>query len=247
MAKVTTQLQPQQNKAQTQVVEYTSGNETVKLSMNMIRNYLVNGGGEVTDQEVMMFLTLCKYQHLNPFLREAYLIKYGNSPATIVTSKDVFIKRAMRHPNFKGMQAGIIVKDIETGGIVEREGTFYDRDEEKLVGGWAKVFMSNIDYPFYETVALEEYEGRTKDGKLNSQWATKGATMIRKVAQMHALREAFPDETAGMYIQEEIAEAQEVVLDTAPVQIPENNESISDQPADGTNQTASASAALFGE
>lgn len=245
MAKVTTQLQP--TKTQQAVIEYQSGNETVKLSMGMIRNYLVNGGGEVTDQEVMMFLNLCRFQHLNPFLREAYLIKYGSSPATIVTSKDVFIKRAMRHPNFRGMQAGIIVKNLTNGSREEREGTYYDRAEEKLEGGWAKVYMSNIDYPFYETVAMEEYEGRTKDGKLNSQWATKGATMIRKVAQMHALREAFPDETAGMYIQEEIAEAQEVVLDTAPVQIPENNESISDQPADGVNQTASASAALFGE
>lgn len=247
MATVKTQLQP--TKAQTAVIEYQSGNETVKLSMGMIRNYLVNGGGEVTDQEVMMFLNLCRFQHLNPFLREAYLIKYGSQAATMVVSKDVFIKRAMRHPNFKGMQAGIIVRDNETGEIIEREGTFYNRAEETLVGGWAKVYMANIDWPFYETVALEEYEGRTKDGKLNSQWATKGATMIRKVAQMHALREAFPDETAGMYIQEEIPEAQNIMLDTAPVQVPEPQqiESISEQPQPDATQTASAQAALFGE
>ena len=68
-----------------QIVEYEANGELVKISPNMIRKYLVNGGGNVSDGEVMMFMSLCKYQHLNPFLKEAYLIKYGNNdPATIV-------------------------------------------------------------------------------------------------------------------------------------------------------------------
>ena len=70
------------------VTEYKCGDETIRLSPNTVRRYLVNGSGEVTDQEVAMFIGLCKYQHLNPFLREAYLIKYGNQPATIVTGKE---------------------------------------------------------------------------------------------------------------------------------------------------------------
>ena len=79
----------------TQIVEYESNGEMVKISPTMIKRYLVSGGGNVSDGEVMMFMSLCRYQHLNPFLREAYLIKYGsNDPATIVTGKDVFTKRA---------------------------------------------------------------------------------------------------------------------------------------------------------
>ena len=58
---------------------YNANGEEIKLSTSMIKNYLVSGNGAVTDQEVMMFLTLCRYQHLNPFLREAYLIKYDES------------------------------------------------------------------------------------------------------------------------------------------------------------------------
>ena len=69
------------------LVEYDSNGEKIKLSMQTVRNYLVSGAGNVSDQECVMFMTLCKYQHLNPFLREAYLIKYGNSPATIVTDR----------------------------------------------------------------------------------------------------------------------------------------------------------------
>ena len=78
------------------VITYDSNGETVKLSKSLIKSYLVNGNGAVSDQEVTMFLSLCKFQHLNPFLREAYLIKYGSSPATVVVGKDVLLKRAMR-------------------------------------------------------------------------------------------------------------------------------------------------------
>ena len=124
----------------TQIVEYEANGELVKISPNMIRKYLVNGGGNVSDGEVMMFMSLCKYQHLNPFLKEAYLIKYGNNdPATIVTGKDVFTKRADSNPNYNGKKAGVIVLKKD-GTVEEREGSMVLPDE-KLVGGWAKVFI----------------------------------------------------------------------------------------------------------
>lgn len=209
----------------TAVTEYESNGEVVKLSPQTIRNYLVSGGGSVTDQEVMMFLSLCRFQHLNPFLKEAYLIKYGNSPATIVTGKDVFTKRAKRNKDFAGKQAGIIVQDLQTHDIEEREGTFYIPGEEKIIGGWAKVYIKGYEQPEYASVAFDEYAGRKSNGELNSQWASKPATMIRKVALVQALREAFPEDYAGLYSPEEIPEASELILDDTPVAIQQ------DQPA----------------
>lgn len=203
--------------AKANIVEYESGGQMVKLSAGMIKKYLVSGGGNVTDQEVMLFLSLCKFQKLNPFLRDAYLIKYGNSPATMVVGKDVLLKRARRNPDYIGKQAGVIVQDIETGEITEREGTFYISGKERLLGGWAKVFIKGYDVPEYAAVSFAEYAGRTRDGKLNSQWATKPATMIRKVALVHALREAFPEELGGMYSPEEVPSAGEIVLDETPI------------------------------
>lgn len=200
-------------KESTGVIEYQSGNQTVKLSPAMIRNYLVSGGGAVSDQEVMMFLSLCKFQQLNPFLHEAYLIKFGNSPATMVVGKDVFIKRASRNPAYDGKQAGIIVMEKETGKLIEREGEFYIADEETLVGGWAKVWIKGHSVPEYAAISFAEYAGRKSNGELNNQWATKPATMLRKVALVHALREAFPEEMSGMYAPEEIPQASEIVLD----------------------------------
>ena len=249
--KVSAQIQPQ-TKATESEFQYLSNGENVRLSFGLVKRYLVNGGGNVTDQEVMMFMTLCKYQHLNPFLRECYLIKYGNYDASIVTSKDVFIKRAMKNPNFDGMEGGIIVQGNETGELIERPGSFYIKSEETLVGGWAKVYMKNLKYPIQKSVNLEDYEGKTKDGKPNTMWAAKGSTMIAKVAQMQALREAFPEDLGGMYAQEEIVEAQGVTLSETAITPPapeaqQEEPQIPGQMEFAAEPTTSAAEALFGE
>lgn len=198
-----------------ELVEYEANGEIVKLSPTMIKKYLVSGGGNVTDGEVMMFLSLCRYQHLNPFLREAYCIKFGNQPATMVTGKDVFTKRANANPNYCGKKAGIIVL-TEKGDVVEREGALV-LPSEKLVGGWAKVFIKGHESPEYVSVSFDEYVGRKGNGEINGQWKVKPATMIRKVAVVQALREAFPDVYQGLYAQEEMTEVSGMKLDTKEV------------------------------
>ena len=203
------------------LVKYNANGEEVQLSRSLIKNYLVNGNGAVTDQEVTMFLSLCKFQHLNPFLREAYLIKYGNSPATTVVGKDVLLKRAMRSEKFDGLTAGILVI-TENGELKEREGTFFG-DNETLVGGWARVNIKGYSVPFYTSVSMKEYS----TGKSN--WLTKPATMIRKVAVAQALREAFPEEMSALYDASEMDKTvletagQEIKLDETPIAMPTEN------------------------
>jgi phage recombination protein Bet len=185
-----------------EVTYETEGGQKVTLSPQIIRQYLVNGQGNVTDQEVMMFLELCRYKGLNPFLRESYLIKFGNSPATMVVGKEVFTKRAERHPNFRGHEGGVYVVTSE-GKVQERKGTM-TLPGDRVIGGWARVYREGYHVPIEASVSMEEYAGRKSDGSLNNQWATKPATMIRKVALVQALREAFPSEFGGMYDADEI-------------------------------------------
>ncbi len=201
--------------ANNKMVEFECNGETVKLSPAIVKNYLVNGNGNVTDQEVVMFLNLCRFQHLNPFLREAYLIKFGNTAATIVTGKEVFTKRAKRNKDYRGFEAGIIVLQ-EDGNTLERIGTF-KLTEEQLVGGWAKVYINGFEKPVEITVSFCEYVGLKSDGEVNSQWKKKPATMIRKVALVQALREAFPEDFTGLYSPEEMDNVD--ILDTSPIEI----------------------------
>ena len=185
-------------------ITFTAGNDTVKLSPAIIKKYLVSGDANaVTDQELMMFMMMCKGNHLNPWNREAYCIKYGTQPATMVIGKDAFMKRASGSPEYDGMTSGIVVLNNETGEIEYRTGTIVIDDQEKIVGGWAEVFRKDRTHSTRIEVSFNEYAGRKKDGTLNNQWATKPATMIRKVAQVQALREAFPESLSNLYTSEE--------------------------------------------
>lgn len=199
------------------VITYkANGDQEVKLSPGIVRNYLVSGNPDaVSDQEVTMFLQLCRYQHLNPFLREAYLIKYGSEPATIVTGRDVFTKRAAKNDQFDGMESGLYVVD-ENGAVQSRSGSF-KLPSETIVGAWAKVHRKDWSIPVEVSVSLEEYQGKKKDGTVTKQWATKPGTMLTKVAETQALRKAFPDDFGGLYDAAEVHQGEQD-LPTEPVE-----------------------------
>ena len=130
---------------------------------------------KATNAECKIFLETCRAYHLNPFTKEAFLIHYDN--------------KSDETP------ATIVLND---GGVEYREGSAV-YDGEELLGGWAKVYRKDRTRPNYEEVKLGEYN----TGK--SLWASKPATMIRKVALVHALREAFPSTYGLTYDESEIS------------------------------------------
>ena len=191
-------------------VKYEAAGAQIELTLMDVKNYLVSGNAsKVTNQEVGIFLKTCEGQKLNPFLREAYLVKYGDQPAQMIVGKDAFTKRAEGSPNYKGVKSGIIVVNLKKE-IENREGTFiYTEGGETLVGGWARVHFRDDKEEVFNTVSLSEYN----TGK--SLWAGKPATMIRKVALVQALRDAFPSGLGQLYIAEEIGIDEE--LPTEPL------------------------------
>lgn len=176
-------------------VTYSVAGQEVHLNYTIVRNFLTKGGGDVSDADLVQFISICKFNQLNPFLNEAYLVKYGNSPATMIVSKEALMKRAEACPGYDGFEAGIIVQD-KTGAVREEQGCFM-LPGDTLVGGWAVVHRTDKKYPYVAKVSLQEYT----TGK--SLWTSKPSTMIRKVAIVQALREAFPAQLGAMYTQEE--------------------------------------------
>lgn len=196
------QLTQKQQQSDNKVTIIKTDTGEIKLSTNIVKSYLVAGNGEVSDQEVKLFIALCSAQKLNPFIKEAHLIKYSSStPATMVVSKDVFQKRADNHPSYDGKEAGIIVFDKDEK-ICYRNGAF-NLPGDKIIGGWCKIFRKDRSFPEIIEVSFDEYVGKKGNGEINGQWAKKPATMIRKVAVSQALRESFPKEFQGMYSAEE--------------------------------------------
>lgn len=193
----------QQQKSSNATVYSTASGEQITLTPQTVRQYLVRGNGNVTDQEVMMFLALCKSQKLNPFVNDAYLIKYGDkSPATIVVGKGALEKRAELNPAYDGKESGIVVGT--ESGLEYRNGALLRNDEE-LIGGWCNVYRKDRTRPERVEVTFNEYVGRKSNGEINGQWAGKPATMIQKVAVAQALRAAFPNDLNAMYGEEEMS------------------------------------------
>lgn len=192
-------------------IEYLANGHTVKLSAEIVRNFLTKGNGSVSDQDIVQFINICKFNQLNPFLNEAYLIKFGTQPAQMIVSKEALMKRAETSDMYDGMTAGVIVKDKD-GKVQMLEGSYYD-DDAVLVGGWAKVFRKDRKQPFTSTVRLSEYD------KKQSIWNTSKSTMIRKVAVVQAMREAFPTQLGAMMTAEEqkIQDVTATVVESNPI------------------------------
>ncbi|MFA5137134.1 MAG: phage recombination protein Bet [Patescibacteria group bacterium] len=155
-----------------------------------------------SDTDAYIFLNVCKTKKLDPFMREVYLIafenkKTGEMETSIVVGKDAFVRKAEENPNFGGFKAGLIIEDNDGVLHFDREGEFV-ASGEKLLGGWAEVYRTGVNEPFKASVSLGEYK------RPNRQWEQRPATMIRKVALVHALREAFAESLGGLYDQAEM-------------------------------------------
>lgn len=166
------------------------------LTGSIIRKYL-DPQGKASEEELAYFIATCKERNLNPFTKEVYFIKYGTNPAQIVVSKDAFMKRAEQNQNFDGFEAGVVI--INDGELQHITGTILPPNAT-LVGGWAKVYRKDRKFPIEADADFKAYN----TGK--SMWAKMPALMIRKVALVSAMREAFSENVGGLYTTDEMGQ-----------------------------------------
>jgi len=156
---------------------------------------------QATPQEVALFLRYCEAHRLDPIgTKDAYLVKYGGSPATMITGYQVFNRRAKTFPDYRGIKSGVVV--MRDGRIEHKQGNaVYKQVGEELIGGWAEVYVDGWEAPVYSEVDLSAYStGR-------SNWSKMPGVMIEKVAKSNAWRTAYPDEFANMYTSKEMGRA----------------------------------------
>jgi len=177
-------------------VSFIANGEELHLTANMIKKYISAGNEFITNEEIVLFMKTCQHQHLNPFIKDAFLVKYDKTkPAQIITSKDAYMKRAEDHPMYEGFEAGLIIK---RGDDVKEVAGAFMLDSDKLLGAWAKVYRKDKRMPIFTSVTLKEY------GKSQSTWKSMPGTMLRKVALVQACREAFPNQLGGLHTMEEM-------------------------------------------
>ena len=151
-----------------------------------------------TNQEFKVFVNLGRATGLNPFLKELWLIKFGTAPAAIFIARDGYRRSAQTLPNYDYHLADAVYSNDNfsmNNGEVNHGYNLADRG--KLLGAYCIVKRKSASRPIYVYADLKEYNL----GK--SVWATKPATMIKKVAEAQALRMAFQELFSGTHSEDE--------------------------------------------
>ena len=152
----------------------------------------------LTDKEKMQFLEIARAYNLNPFKREIYCTKYGNT-FSIIVGYESYIKRAER----SGLLNGWSVRTEGSGNDLKAIVTIHRKD---------------FSQPFEHEVYYCEYVQKKADGTPNQFWANKPITMIKKVAISQAFRMCFSSEIGGMpYTAEEIVENEAIYVEAVEV------------------------------
>lgn len=160
-----------------------------EISMDDLKQLVVSSKTkQPTDAEMYVFKRLCETLGANPFIRDIHIVKYdANSPASFITGKDYFTKVARRQG--ASWEAGVML--IRNQQLIKELGSF-KLPSDQLVGGWADVHtVDGKTFPIQ--VLLSEYDSN------QSTWKKLQLTMIRKVALVQALREAYPEQFGGTY------------------------------------------------
>lgn len=153
-------------------------NELTPEQIDLIKKTVAKGA---TDDELKLFLYQCNQLGLSALSKQVHFVKYGNGPGTVIIGVDGFRVIAHRTGKLSGIKRGSI-KD----------------DKGKLIGGWAEVYRTDWIHPAREEAPLNEYV------KATPNWKTMPETMIKKIAEVAALRMAFPMVFSGVYAHEEM-------------------------------------------
>lgn len=178
---------------------YKVGNQMFALTPDVIKNAICPNLNEI---EILNFGFMCQQNNLNPFTREAYAIKYGSNPASLIIAKQGLANRGERSGLIEYKKEGIIETklDKQSGEWITREveGSFIDPGWQ-LYGAFAVVKRKDRTEPMVSRVLFSEY-----NNDKNPLWKSKPCTMLVKVAMQHALRDSFPCELPnGVYYEEE--------------------------------------------
>ncbi len=162
--------------------------------MQILRDSFCRGA---TQEEFNVLLETARIRRLDPFKREIYFVKrYDGQLRREVWSTQVGID-------------GFRVKADRTGLYAGQDEPVFEYDDKGRLKV-AKVAVYRKDWPGRPCVGFaywSEYVQTTREGEPTKFWRQMPHVMLAKCAEAAALRKAFPQDLAGIYIPEEMMQA----------------------------------------
>ncbi len=162
----------------------------------MIRDTFANGASE---SEFAVLLEVASARRLNPLLRQIHFVKRYDSQKR----REVWSTQAA----IDGLRA-----------IAQRTGLYGGQDEPefveeagRLVCCKVRVYRKDWMRPSVGVAYWSEYVQTTREGAPTRFWQQMPHVMIAKCAEALALRKAFPEDMSGLYVPEEMAQADNLV------------------------------------
>lgn len=173
--------------------------------IDLIKATVANGA---SDNELRLFLYQCERTGLDPLAKQIYSIKRGGKMVTQV-----------------GIDGARLVAQ-RTGRYAGQDGPYWCGDDGQWVDVWlskaapraakVNVYLLGVQRGTPGVAHWDEYV-QIYQGQPTDMWKRMPALMLAKCAEMLALRKAFPQELSGLYTQEEMGQADNVVDTTYTV------------------------------
>lgn len=182
--------------------------------IDLIKKTCVPANAE--EEHIKLLLYHADKYGLDPLTKEIVLdvreSKQGGKKALIITTRDGYLKAAMKDASYNGVNGGV-VKEGDLFEVNPIEGTLkhsFGEKRGKIIAGWAVAKAKDRD-PIMFIADFEEY---VKANDSSFVWRDYPSAMIQKVAEIGAIKRQF--NITGLVGAEEMATSVEITFDETP-------------------------------
>lgn len=154
---------------------------------------------------IRSYFHVCQTTGLDPFKRQIHLIE-RQGKFTPQTSIDGFRIIRDRSGAYDGDET------FWAGHDGEWREAWLDPENPPVAAKFV-LYVKGRSKPVTAVALWREYVQTKRDGTVTSMWARMSAHMLAKVAEALAIRKAFPDDTGGLYTDDEMAQATNEALE----------------------------------